>query len=121
PVLGASRPGRLLRRPARGTSRGRAPIIGGRSLSMGVRLLRTSRTLALLARGDCPSTTPGGTEMGYEIEEGPSRTDGIRGQSFNSPNFPTEEPRGHQELAWGSDLISDPADADATCDPRTGW
>ena len=37
-------------------------------------------------------------------------TTGIRVKAFNQPNFPPDEPRGTQELTWGTDLISDPAD-----------
>lgn len=59
--------------------------------------------------------------MAYEISNGKSRSDGIRGKDFNQPNFPAGEDRGRESLDWSTDILDDPADKDSITDPTVGW
>jgi hypothetical protein len=58
--------------------------------------------------------------VAYEIEiHGPNSTTGIRVGQVNTAGFPPNYQGGSEVLAWGTDLISDPAGNGA--DPADGW
>lgn len=60
--------------------------------------------------------------MTYEIENyGDQATTGVRKAGGGEPNFPPNAAMGRENLAWGTDLIDDPADAKPITDPKTGW
>lgn len=60
--------------------------------------------------------------MAYEIEvHGPSATTGVRVGAVNSAGFPPNYKGGSEELAFATDIISDPADKSGVSDPANGW
>jgi hypothetical protein len=59
--------------------------------------------------------------MADDIEiVGPQATSGLRVAAFDTPNFPPNYSAGSAELAFTSDIITDPADDDDN-DPTRGY